>query len=463
MTLVPLQGAAQPMTPHSSAAARSALWRLHGLAAMLATPFLLAAALTGLVYVPTPQVEAWQHGHLDQVQAQPWLSLDNLVARAQAAAPEGQVMRQVSPPLAPGDTLRVQFAPAPTGRHGASHQGEHTNHGPGGQAAPAEPRTVFMNPSTGAVLGVQTEAERFNAWAKRLHSALLQGSGWRWLIEWAATCLLVMLITGVALAWPKSGHSLLPRAGVRGRAAWRQWHILLGLLLAALSAVIVLTGLTWSQTAGAQIRALRDATGQAPPRAPQDLRSLPGASADQAIGPHLGWDTVWALARQQAPDIRLLITPPKGNDGVWRISTADRSQPTRRQELALHAYTGQVLWRSGWADQTAFGKATAIGIPFHRGEFGLWNQALLALFGLGVLASTVSGWVMWWRRSRSSSRSSWLGFVRQGTWAQVPWRWPALVAGAALCTLIPLLTAFLLIFLLLEWAMAQTPTTSLTS
>ena len=46
---------------------RSALWRIHGLAAILGTPFLVVAAVTGLIYVLAPQVEAWQDGAFDRV------------------------------------------------------------------------------------------------------------------------------------------------------------------------------------------------------------------------------------------------------------------------------------------------------------------------------------------------------------------------------------------------------------
>ena len=49
------------------------------------------------------------------------------------------------------------------------------------------------------------------------------------------------------------------------------------------------------------------------------------------------------------------------------------------------------MYYSGWSEQTAFGKATAIGIPFHSGEFGLWNQALLLVFGVGAVFGIVTG------------------------------------------------------------------------
>ena len=45
-------------------------------------------------------------------------------------------------------------------------------------------------------------------------------------------------------------------------ASWRQWHAFLGVALGLVSFVILATGLTWSQYAGGQVKAARDAAGQ---------------------------------------------------------------------------------------------------------------------------------------------------------------------------------------------------------
>ena len=119
----------------------------------------------------------------------------------------------------------------------------------------------------------------------------------------------------------------------------------------------------------------------------------------------------------------------------------------------LDAYSGAPLWQSRWAELPAFAQATAVGIPFHRGEFGLWNQALLLAFGLGLPVSTATGALMAvarWRRGQvllPELRS------RQG----LGWRWPLLAASLLLCWLIPLLAAFLLIVIAVEWRAARAP------
>ena len=300
---------------------------------------------------------------------------------------------------------------------------------------------VYVNPYTAQVLGMQAEAERFGNWSRRLHSSLLQGERWRWMIELAASWLMVMLITGIVLWWPRDKQSVLPQKGATGRPAWKQWHAFIGIVLMLLSLVMVTTGLTWSKVAGEQIRAARDLSGQAPPQVPRNLKS----SAREGELP-MNWQSAWDAARRQAPDVAMQLTPPRKADGVWRAANADRTQPEKKFDLALDAYSGSPLYYAGWDRQTAFSKATAIGIPFHRGEFGWWNQALLLAFGLGILFSLMSGWVMFFKRRQPGT----LGLPRllPGAWKSASvatW-----AAAAMLCVAMPLLALSATLVLIVE-------------
>jgi uncharacterized iron-regulated membrane protein len=430
---------------HIRAARRSLLWRLHFWSALIASPFVLVACLTGLLYVFTPQIERAWHGHLDTVQPQSQVrSLDEAVAAARQAAPEGWSLHSVIPAFEPDDSVRVAFtAPMPEKAQGGGHGG-HSGHGAGAGAAqakspflrpnfgiPARAMVVYVNPYTVEVLGQLKESERFATWARKLHSSLQQGDGWRWMIELAASWTMVMLVTGVYLWWPRPGQSGLPQSGAKGRVAWRQWHAFLGVALGLVSFVILTTGLTWSQNAGNQIKWARDATGQTPPRIPAQFKSTVTEGAKP-----LTWEQALQAIRREAPSVSMMVMAPKGPEGVWRANQMDKGDPTKRFDLLLDAYSGQRLYYSGWADQTAFGKATAIGIPFDRGEFGVWNQVLLFVFGAGILFSLVSGWVMFFKR-RAAGSSVW-PVVLPGAWRSVsPW---ALLGGAFMLVAMPVLT-----------------------
>lgn len=369
-------------------------WRVHFRAGLITAPLVLFAAFTGLLYVFTPQIEARMHADVDRVPVGATLApLDAQLATARDAM-DGAAPRTIVPAFEAGSTTQVYFAASPS-----AHAGHTMPNGTSHDHGLPQGRIVYVDPYTAQVVGTLAEMERFKTWAKKLHSSALQGDGWRWLIELAASWMLVMFATGIYLWWPRSQaaggpgwRALMPRFG-RGRSTWRDLHASLGLLMSGVLVVVLVTGLTWSRHTGENFRAAQQALGQASPRAPKNLRSA--ALDDRAP---LSLQAVYDTARAHGPDVQMQLMPPKGIDGVWRVENFDRSQPRKRFSMALDAGSGALLHQSGWQDFPLVPQATAVGIPFHRGEFGVWNQALLALAALVAIFSVVSGVVMWWQR-----------------------------------------------------------------
>jgi len=419
----------------------SVFWRLHFWSGLLTAPIVLCAVLSGMLYIFVPQIEAWQYAALDQAGSRaPARDLDTQLAAAALAAP-GHALNMVVPAYAPGSSSQFYFSP----------NNAHTAHLPGSahQHAAAEDRLiVYVDPGNAQVLGQLKESRRFRNWARKLHSSLLQGDSWRWLTEAAASTMLMMTLTGLWLWWPRTGRGwrgiLRPpvssSAGGR-RAQWRYWHSISSVVLGLVTCTILLTGLTWSKYAGDHFRVMQTALAQNSPRAPAHLHSLAGAEQNR-----LSLQDIYTRARQSAPAVSLQMSPPKDARGVWRIENNDRSQPAKRCQLVLDAYSGALLFQSGWEQMPFLSKATAIGIPFHRGEFGWWNQALLVLVALSVLFSVCSGYVMWLQRRKPASLSA-----PRMAWHHVRavpvWLWLLMLTlGLAL----PVLGISLLVLLLLE-------------
>ncbi len=389
---------------HAAGDARAALrrvfWRVHFWAGMISAPLVLFAALSGLLYVFTPQIEARIHASVDRVPvggvARP---LDEQLAAATAAMGDVRV-RSVVPGHEPGDTTQVVFA------RPRADQGAHVGHA----AAPAhlrglpQGRIVYVDPYTARVVGSLAETARFKTWARALHSSMLQGDGWRWPIELAASWMLLMFATGITMWWPRpqsrggpGWRALVPRLG-RGRASWRGLHTSVGVLMSALLVVVLVTGLTWSRHAGDNFRAAQQALHQNSPRPPTDLPALAGSDGRQASLQQVvetARDEFAAAGLGTAP---LQLTPPTGAQAHWRVDALVRNDPTQRLTLLLDSRTAQVRYRSGWADLPLLAKATAVGIPFHRAELGMWNQWLIAAAALAAIFALVSGVVMWWKR-----------------------------------------------------------------
>ncbi|HTH44216.1 MAG TPA: PepSY-associated TM helix domain-containing protein [Oxalicibacterium sp.] len=429
---------------------RSLFWRIHFWAALVASPFALLAALTGILYLFSPQIEQHLYAGLDRVQPRgERLALDAVVDAARKAMPQGAMLSAVFPAWRQDVSVRVLFIPP---RPASAMQGHamhaHAMHG-AQPTAPASPwladaigTTVYVDPYSARVLGTQAANVRFSAWSKKLHSSLLQGDGWRWMIELGASCLMVMLLTGIYLWWPRGAQSGLPQKGASGRTAWSQWHAFIGVALSIISFVMLTTGLTWSKYAGTQIRVARDAVGQQPPQAPRDLASI----VIEGKAP-LSWQQAAAAAGSLAPDVALRLMPPSGARGAWRVASANQTRPTKRVDMVMDAYSGKPLFYADWKAQTVFSKATGIGIPFHRGEFGWWNQLLLLLFGAGIVFSLVSGWVMFFKRRKMGMPA--LPKLLPGAWRSLP---PAAwIVAALLCVAMPLLACSAALLAIVEW------------
>jgi len=259
-----------------------------------------------------------------------------------------------------------------------------------------------------------------------------------------------VVATTYAAAWPidRPGLQFLTIVPDEDEQAWRRLVVPVATSGAswtvAMSLAILVTGLTWSRHAGDQIRSFRDAIGQAPPAPPKGLQSV--AAGRQP----LAWEAMLQSARRQAGGVTLQMTPPRNAQGVWRIASSEQTEPAKKINLVLDAYSGQTLYQAGWKDQTVFSMGTAVGIPFHRGEFGWWNQALLFLFGAGVLFSLVSGWAMFLLRRRQGGAvlprllPGALGALPLGGW----------IAGAILLVAMPLFALSGAVVLVLEVALA---------
>lgn len=429
---------------------RSLFWRIHFWAALIASPFALLAVLTGILYLCSPQVEQHLYAHLDRVQPggerQP---LDAAIAAARSAMPDGATLNAIFPAHKADDSVRLLFIPPrpstqPT-MHGHSMHGAKPSAPLSSWAADAIGTTVYVDPYSAQVLGMQAANARFSAWSKKLHSQLLQGDGWRWMIELAASWLIVMLLTGIWLWWPRRLREGFPARDVEGRRWWAQWHAFLGVTLSILSFVMLTTGLTWSKYAGDQIRWMRDAVGQQSPQVPRGLSSTPLNSTLA-----MSWQQASDAAQRVAPNTALRLIAPTTKNGTWRAMSANPAQVLHRTDIVLDAYTGKLLYQANWRDQTAFGKATGVGIPFHRGELGLWNQLLLFIFGLGILFSLISGWMMYFKRRQTSA--PFLPKLLPGAWrAASLWFW---LIAIVMCVAMPMLAVSASLVLLVEVLLA---------
>jgi len=366
----------------------------------------LVAAITGTLYAVIPQIDRVVHSHeltVDHIGDRE-LPMGEQIEAARRAHPEGTIAFVRPAPVA-GETTRVALATDDV-REGLN-------------------KTVFVDPYTGEVRGALPTYGQWlpvRTWFDDLHRNLHLGDFGRNYSEIAASWLWVVSLGGLIL-WigyrrrtRKTRRLLVPDREAPKRLRTLSWHgsvgiwIIIGLI--ALSA----SGLSWSRFAGESISTLRTelswttpspSSSPAPTVAVDPHATHDGGGGDQAasspavIEPS-DFTRVMATADHQGLVGPLEITPPSEAGAYWQVSENARGYPSHFDSIAIDPHTFAVVDRVDFADWPIAAKLTEWAISAHMGLFGVVNQIVLVLLGIGLTTVIFRGYLMWWRRRGSS-------------------------------------------------------------
>lgn len=382
-------------------------WRWHFYAGLYVVPFLAMLAITGLVMV---FFTGFQHRLGMTIDVTPQAQTATVAAQAQAVLarqPGAQLKEYVAPKSA---TVPAWFSVQVDGRVEA----------------------VAVNPYTAEVIRTVDKENTVYAWAENIHGTLLIGDLGDRLIEIAAGLGIVLIVTGVYLAWPR-GHTgwrqvLVPDLQARGRAWWKSLHVSVAFWMGLVLTFFLLTGLAWSGIWGGKFvqpwgsfpaskwddvpksdltHAALSTPGLKEVPWGLELTPLPasGSGAGQpgiAAGQPVNLETVNAYARRIGFAGQYRVAVPQDETGVYTISadsmSGDLTNPTGDRYVHIDRHTGKVLAQVSFADYSPMAKFMAIGIALHQGDMGLWSAWLNVMFCLAVVFVCVSGIVMWWKR-----------------------------------------------------------------
>ncbi|WP_243790060.1 PepSY domain-containing protein [Saccharopolyspora gloriosae] len=433
----PEQEAAAPeRNPSTWAVLRPLVLRLHFYAGVFIAPFLVIAALTGMLYVFTPQLEQAFYAHELHVPAAATTTpLSEQIAVAQTVRP-GEQLQAVRPGATPTDTTQVIFK------------------------APDLPdsyqRTVFIDPHTTEIRGDLVtygsgQALPLRAWIDNLHRGLHLGDTGRLYSELAASWLWVVVLGGVAL-WigrprrNRRARSLLaPELRPAGRRRVLSWHGAVGLWAALGLLFLSATGLTWSVHAGENVTAARAQLSWETPAVTAQLPSPPSSD--------VGIDRVHQAALGAGLDGQVEITPPEGAGSAYTVQQQGRTWPTKQDQVAVDPSTGTITETVRFADYPLMAKLARWGVDAHMGLlFGLVNQLLLVGLMLALLSMIFWGYRMWWLRRPTRGDGRIGRPPERGVWRRIPGRImaPIIVGAAFVAYFLPLLGASLLVFLVVD-------------
>lgn len=385
-------------------------WRWHFYAGLYVVPFLLMLAVTGALMVWFTAIDSEYGDRIAIAPAAQALGVGAQISAAKAAHPGSRADKYIAPrdDRTPA-IVRVQD----------------------GETA----RMLAVDPYSGAVLSDRPEAGTWNDWLTNLHGELLWGGNGGpgdALVEIAASLAVMMLASGLYLAWPRQGQGwravLVPDLTARGRSFWKSLHVTTGVWVALFLAFFLLTGMSWTGVWGGRIVQpwssfpaakwdavpLSDATHAAMNHSAQEevpwvleLVPLPASGSQAGVqllppGTPVTFETAMAGARALGFDARVQVSAPADATGVWTLSrdsqSYDSPNPTSDRTVHLDQYTGKVLADVRFADYPLMGKMMAVGIALHEGQLGWWSVALNLLICAGLVLSCVAGVVLWWKR-----------------------------------------------------------------
>lgn len=372
------------------------IWRWHFYAGLICLPFFMMLAITGALYLYGDRLEAVFERHLLQAPSgadQPSLTAEVLIGKALEAQP-GTAVRFTPPPVA--------------GRSAEA----------GIQTDEAGLVDVFLDPSTGIVLGKTPHDNRLTEVVSRIHSLAILGDGPNLIIEVVAGWALLLVGSGVYLWWPRGqrGGIVTVRSSPARRLWWRDLHAVVGIFACAVLLFLAVTGMPWSGFWGENYRRIVNASGLG---MPASVKAASVAS-DAALGeispgswtldpsappkslslfaPTVPIATIEEAARKLGLPAGYVIRLPTTPGGVFTLQSYP-GPATGQRVVHLDRYSGKVLVDVGFKDYGAVSKITEIGIATHTGrQFGFVNLFVMTAGCIAILVMSLASAVMWWKR-----------------------------------------------------------------
>ncbi|WP_336009854.1 PepSY-associated TM helix domain-containing protein [Acinetobacter calcoaceticus] len=365
----------------------SSFWRslfrlIHIYAGIFIAPLILVAAITGLLYAITPQLEQAMYKNVLNVEPlnQAQYKLSQQIEAAKQVMPKSAQVIEVRPAPSADQTTRIIFSDP---LHDFTSE------------------AVFIDPFTLqakghlAVYGTSGVLP-FRTTLDQLHSNLLLGKWGRFYSELAASWLAILTLTGL-YNWWKRRQNLKIRQTQKNKLL--RWHSTLGLFLFPLLLIIAITGLTWSEWAGDNIRVVRQWLNWQTPTLATSLQTdnLPTVMHHEHHEmPHSEnlnlnivsseFDTALSIARAHGIDAaKIQIKPPTSGNQAWTVAEIQRKWPTQADSIAIDMEQHKVIDQLAFKDYSFVAKLTRWGVDAHIGIlFGLMNQLVLALYALAL-------------------------------------------------------------------------------
>lgn len=264
---------------------------------------------------------------------------------------------------------------------------------------------VYVNPYTGAVLGIVDKETEFFYVVRRIHQNLLFRRDIGNMIVGTSTLIfLVILISGLILWWPKRISAWKQRFTIQWKARWRRvnydLHSVMGFYIFLVAAIIATTGLIWS------FEWWENGINSMLGSSKKDLAFLKQRDTVQVASAHgvtLAWQD--ALHRYEQFNRMTFTFPAKKNSRAGFFVQYDGpSAWTDTDYLSYSGETGELKQALAHDHKPLALKWRNSTYNIHTGKIYGWPTQVLAVFASLVCATLpVTGVVMWFGRRKKNA------------------------------------------------------------
>ena len=375
---------------------------IHNQLGILLAPFIFVAALTGILYAITPQLESLLYQTELQAPhdtAQPAQPLSKQIAAAIDSMPSDTQIFSVRTPATPELTTRILYQ--------SKEQSEVTT-------------AIFVNPYTLQVQGKlnvygTSGVLPLRTFLDHLHRNLLLGEYGRLYSELAASWLGFFALTGLLQWW----HYRQKKTSSHTRHHKLRLHYYFALVALPMLLFFSVTGLTWSKWTGENITQLRHLLNSDTPSlnlnlSHQGLSTPTDPHAEHHMHMDMSqpmnhqmldlnkFDEIVTIARQHGLEASALqIKPSYKLDKAWSIEEMNHRWPIQIDAFAVDMTQHQIIDQVKFEDFPLSAKLTRWGVDLHIGVlFGWINQLVLAISGLLILFIIFFAYRAWWSYQR---------------------------------------------------------------
>jgi uncharacterized iron-regulated membrane protein len=339
------------------------IWKWHFIGGIISAPIVAILAITGIIYLFKDSYEAPQKQELLRIEQK----TENKMSFQQQWA-----------------FAQKEWEKKPTGVILPTNENECTEFISGKFSHKS---ILYIDPYAQKVKGQINISDTDMHTVRKVHGELLLGSVGTKIVELVASWMVVLIITGLYLFWPRGRGwkgFFTVRTNQSKRILFRDVHALSGFWFSFLLLLVLAGGLPWTDVWGEGFRMVQQKTGSGFP-ATWDSRMFNSNPKGEAIP----LDEVVNKAKLLDLNGKTVIDLPQSAKGVYSIYN-ETNELGEIKKIHLDQYTGKVLASHTWSDVGILMKARMWTMAFHQGEFGLWNWYLMIFVAIGLFTLSMS-------------------------------------------------------------------------